>query len=69
MEQRDLLAKEIKLARMKKKLTQHDLAKLTGLSNATIVNIEKNKRKANMQTILKVCETLNIPNKKIKTFL
>lgn len=69
MEQRDLLAKEIKLARMKKKLTQQDLAKLTGLSNATIVNIEKNKRKANMQTILKVCETLGISNKKIKTFL
>ena len=68
-DRRDLLASEIKLARVKLNMTQDDLVKLTGLSNATIVSLENGTRKANANTIIKICQALGINNKKMRTLL
>ena len=68
-DKRELLASEIKLARANNKWTQQELARVCKISNATIVSIENNTRKASTSTIIKLCGVLGISNKKMKTFL
>lgn len=53
------LGLKIKIARVKKCLTQQQLADLTGLTKQTICHIEK-QNKGTALTIAKVCEALDL---------
>lgn len=48
----------VKVLRAKKELSQKQLAKLSGVSETTIVAIEKNKRKPNDITLIKLNNVL-----------
>ena len=50
----------IKSARKKKKITQEQLAEMTGLSNNYISNIERNCSIPSIDTLLKICNSLGI---------
>lgn len=50
----------IKAAREAKKLTQEELAELTGLTNNYISNIERNRSKPSIETLIKICNSLEI---------
>jgi len=47
--------------RKKRKLSQIEFAKLIGLTQASLSNIESNKTKPHKSTITKICEVLGIP--------
>ena len=51
----------IQLQRVKKGLTQPDLARLSGIAQANLSNIEKGKRDLNLTTLRKISFALNIP--------
>lgn len=50
---------KIKIARIKKGLTQQQLAELSGVSEPTICHIENNKHKS-LNSIGKVCKVLDL---------
>lgn len=48
----------IKAARESKKLTQEQLAEITGLTNNYISNIERTHSKPSIETLIKICNAL-----------
>lgn len=54
------MGNRIKSARKKKKITQEQLAEMTGLSNNYISNIERNCSIPSIDTLLKICNSLGI---------
>ena len=51
----------IQLQRLKKGLTQPDLARLSGIAQANLSNIEKGKRDLNLSTLRKISFALGLP--------
>ena|ERR1700753_739721 len=47
--------------RKKRRLSQGDFAKLIGLTQGSLSNIESGKKKPHKSTIAKICEILEIP--------
>ena len=47
--------------RKKKNLSQTEFAKMIGLTQASLSNIESNKKKPHRSTISKICEVVGIP--------
>jgi transcriptional regulator with XRE-family HTH domain len=54
------LGERLKFIRETRKLTQMDLAKLAGLTQSTIANIEKENKDPSIQTLEKIAESLDI---------
>jgi transcriptional regulator with XRE-family HTH domain len=54
------MGKRIKSARKKKKFTQERLAEITGLSNNYISNIERGSSIPSIDTLIKICNSLNV---------
>ena len=54
------LGYRLKIAREKKKLTQEELAEKTGVTNNYISNIERNKSIPSLETVVKICNVLDI---------
>ena len=50
----------IKVARESKKLTQEGLAELIGLTNNYISNIERARSKPSIETLIKICNALEV---------
>ena len=50
----------IKAYRKQAKLSQKDLADLAGVGKTTVFDLEKGKLTLQLQSILKICEVLNI---------
>jgi transcriptional regulator with XRE-family HTH domain len=50
----------IKTARELKKLTQEQLAEITGLTNNYISNIERSRSKPSIKTLIKLCNALDV---------
>lgn len=50
----------MKTARESKKLTQEELAELTGLTNNYISNIERTRSKPSIETLIKICNALEV---------
>lgn len=50
----------IKAARESKKMTQEELAEVTGLTNNYISNIERSRSKPSIKTLVKICNALNV---------
>lgn len=50
----------IKAARESKKLTQEQLAEITGLTNNYISNIEHTRSKPSIETLIKICNALEV---------
>jgi len=50
----------IKSKRESKKLTQEELAELTGLTNNYISNIERTRSKPSIETLIKICNALEV---------
>ena len=50
----------IKAVRESKKLTQEQLAEITGLTNNYISNIERNHSKPSIETLLRICNALEV---------
>ena len=55
-----MLGVRIKNARESKSLTQEQLAEITGLSNNYISNIERNRSIPSLETLVKICNALNV---------
>ncbi|MBO8169311.1 MAG: helix-turn-helix transcriptional regulator [Thermoanaerobacteraceae bacterium] len=56
-----MLGKRIREARERKGLKQVDLAKLTGLANSTICDIEKDRIKPSIDSLAKIAEAMELP--------
>ena len=56
----DDIPKKIKEARIKQGMSQKDLAKLVGVSNVFICQIESSKKKPRVENLLKISKILNI---------
>jgi len=54
------LGERIKSLRLSKEITTEELAFLTGLNQSTISRIESNLRTPSLDTLLKICESLEI---------
>ena len=54
------IGSRIKAARESKKLTQEELAELTGLTNNYISNIERTRSKPSIETLVKICNALEV---------
>jgi len=52
---------KLKFFREKRELSTNKLSDLTGISQSTISKLENGKRKADLDTLLKIAEALNIP--------
>lgn len=50
----------IETVRKKRRLTQTELSKRVGITQASMHNIESGKKKPHKSTLLKICESLNI---------
>lgn len=55
-----LLSKRIREIRLRNKFTQEILAELSGLSSVYISNIENNKKKPSLESIIKISNALSI---------
>jgi transcriptional regulator with XRE-family HTH domain len=55
------IGKAIKLCRTQKNLNQSQLAKLAGISESYLSQIENNKRDPNLSTVENIAGALNIP--------
>lgn len=55
-----ILGNRIKATREAKNLTQEKLAELTGLSNNYISNIERNRSIPSLETLVKLCNSLDV---------
>ncbi|MFA5720035.1 MAG: helix-turn-helix transcriptional regulator [Acholeplasmataceae bacterium] len=56
---------KIKLLRTEKNLTQAELCDLTGLSSSTLVSIEKNRKKAQVETLIRLNNVLTNGDEKV----
>ncbi len=56
----DEIPKKIKDTRIKKGMSQKDLAKLAGVSNVFICQIESSKKKPGVENLLKISKILDI---------
>ena len=54
------IGKKLKEARMRRLLTQEELAEKAGVSPSTIVNIERDQTVPHFRTIRKLAEALNV---------
>ncbi len=54
------MGENVKAARRQRFMTQAQLAKATGLSQRTLVNIETNRVQPHFSTILKIAEALGV---------
>jgi DNA-binding XRE family transcriptional regulator len=54
------MGENVKTARRQRFMTQAQLAKTTGLSQRTLVNIETNRVQPHFSTILKIAEALGV---------
>lgn len=64
-----MLKNRLKACREERGITQVELAKLSGLSRATIIKIENNEEvNVNTQTIAKIAEVLKMPPSEIFLF-
>ena len=54
------IGKKVKEARMRRLLTQEELAEKAGVSPSTIVNIERDQTVPHFRTIRKLAEALNV---------
>jgi DNA-binding XRE family transcriptional regulator len=54
------MGENVKAARRQRFMTQAQLAKTTGLSQRTLVNIETNRVQPHFSTILKIAEALGV---------
>jgi len=50
----------IKAVRESKKMTQEELAEVTGLTNNYISNIERFRSKPSIETLIRICNALNV---------
>ena len=55
------LGQSLQVHRLKKGLTQPELARLTGIAQANLSNIEKDKKDLNFFTLKKICFALDVP--------
>lgn len=55
-----MLKKRIYTYSSSKKLTQEELAELTGLTNNYISNIERTRSKPSIETLIKICNALEV---------
>lgn len=51
----------LKIARIKKRLTQEELCKLVGIGRTTLSKLEQGKIKPKMDTMEKLSKALNVP--------
>lgn len=65
MKLKEIFRKNVRYYRKKSKLTQDNLAKLSGLSTNYIGEIERTGRKATLDTVEKIANGLNIDPKKL----
>ncbi len=65
MKLKEIFRKNVRYYRKKSKLTQENLAKLSGLSTNYIGEIERTGRKATLDTVEKIANGLNIDPKKL----
>lgn len=54
------IGEKIKQARIKKGLSQTDVAKLMGVSNAFICQLESGKKKTSVENLIKLSKTLKV---------
>jgi len=54
------IAKKIKEERNKQSLTQEELAERAGISSKFLSNIERNRKKASLETVSKIVQSLGI---------
>ena len=59
----------IKENRIKRKLTQEELAKIIGISPRQLQRIEKNEDETKIKTIKKIIKTLKIPDDEIIKYI
>ena len=60
------VARRMKVARQKRKLSQQALAELAGVDRKTINRIENNHFSPNVETLVRVCSALDV---KVSAFL
>lgn len=60
-----LLAENIRLQRLKNRLTQEKLAEMTGISTKYINSIETKKVNPSIVVVVKICQALNMDLNKI----
>ena len=66
----NLLAENIRLQRLKNRLTQENLAEMSGVSTKYINSIEAGKVNPSIVVVVNICEALNVDiNKIINTTL
>ena len=63
----DLLSENIRLQRLKNRLTQDKLAELSGLSTKYINSIESGKVNPSIVVVVNICRALNMDLNKILT--
>ena len=56
----DTLAKTIRYCRKKSGLSQQELARLAGVGKTAVFDVEKGKETVQLNTLLKILDTLNI---------
>lgn len=54
------IGRKIKMARVAKDMSQHELGKITGTDQSTISNIETGKRSLDVRLLEKICEVLDM---------
>lgn len=54
------VGKHLKDIRMAKKISTYELSEITGISQPVISKLENNNRKADIETLEKICEALGI---------
>jgi transcriptional regulator with XRE-family HTH domain len=54
------IGEKLKEARIRRLLTQEELAEKAGVSAATVVNIERNNQEPHFRTIRKLAKALNV---------
>lgn len=54
------IGRKIKMARVLKDMSQHDLGKVVGTDQSTISNIETGKRSLDVRLLEKICEVLDM---------
>ena len=55
------LGRRVRDLRQEKKLTQEELAEIVGISPSFVGHIERGEKKASLETIVRLCEILDVP--------
>lgn len=70
MKNTKMLAEELKILRAKKRLTQRELAKKSGISEMTIVYLEQNRIESpRYETVIKLAEALGVKAKDLLQYV